>query len=130
MKTKFLFPFLLFVPVMLRAQVNYSISSDVAYVTASRSASGNITIASSYNGKPVVSIGIEAFYFCANLTSVTIPNSVTNIDGGAFTGCISLTNVVIGTNVANIGNDVFSDCTNLTNMTIPQQRDEHRRLCV
>ena len=35
----------------------------------------------------MTSIGYEAFYNCKNLTSVTIPNSVTSIGSGAFAGC-------------------------------------------
>ena len=38
----------------------------------------------------VTQIGGEAFSGCTGLTSIEIPNSVTQIDGGAFSGCISL----------------------------------------
>ena len=43
-----------------------------------------------YNGLnyDVTKIGSNAFYFCSDLTSVTIPNSVTNIGNSAFIGCI------------------------------------------
>jgi len=36
----------------------------------------------------VTSIGDEAFRDCSDLTSVTIPNSVTSIEYRAFDGCI------------------------------------------
>jgi hypothetical protein len=36
----------------------------------------------------VTIIGIDAFFCCSGLTSVTIPNSVTSIGEGAFKGCI------------------------------------------
>lgn len=36
----------------------------------------------------VTSIGYGAFWFCSDLTSVTIPNSVTSIGDLAFYGCI------------------------------------------
>lgn len=36
----------------------------------------------------VTSIGDAAFFFCSDLTSVTIPNSVTTIGNEAFRNCI------------------------------------------
>ena len=48
------------------AQINYAISGNTAYVTDSPNASGDIVIASTYNGFPVTSIGIRAFAECAN----------------------------------------------------------------
>jgi len=63
-----------------------------------------------------------AFNDCKSLTSVTIPNSVTNIGGnvgGAFLGCTSLTSVTIPNSVTSIRDRTFSDCTSLTSVTIP-----------
>ena len=42
----------------------------------------------------VTSIGERAFYYCSGLTSVTIPASVTSLEG-AFTSCPSLTKVIL-----------------------------------
>ena len=67
----------------------------------------------------VTSIGDFAFYFCPNLTGVTIGNSVINIGDGAFSGCGALTNVAIGNGVTTIGNDAFSFCPGLASITIP-----------
>ncbi len=60
----------------------------------------------------------EVFYECRSLTSVTIPDSVTSIEG-AFYGCTSLTSVTIPDNVTSIGKETFSGCTSLTSVTIP-----------
>ena len=115
----------LLVAVPVTAQVNYAVSGSTAYVTRSPNASGDIVIASTYNGYPVTSIASEAFSLCTNLTSVTIPESVTRIGnnlnsiGGAFEGCTSLTNVIIGNSVINIGFSAFFGCTSLNRMTIP-----------
>ena len=70
-------------------------------------------------GVDVRYIGTGAFYKCTNLTSVTIPDSVTGIRNSAFSGCTGLTDVTIPNSVTDIGNFAFSDCTGLTSITIP-----------
>ena len=45
---------------------------------------GNVSIPSTIQGLPVVSIGDYAFANCSKITSVIIPNSVTTIENGAF----------------------------------------------
>jgi hypothetical protein len=101
------------------AQVNYAVSNNTAYVTRSPNASGDIVIASTYNGYPVASIEHDAFSRCTNLTSVTIPNSVTNVGHWVFENCTSLTSVTIPNSVTSIGFSAFIRCTSLTRVTIP-----------
>ncbi len=67
----------------------------------------------------VTMIGEYAFYYCTELTSITIPNNVTNIGDFAFYNCKGLTNVVIPNSVTNIGINAFSYCSGLTGVTIP-----------
>ena len=69
----------------------------------------------------VTSIGGSSYAFQGHteLTSVTIPNSVTNIGISAFNGCTGLTSVTIGNSVTSIGNAAFKGCTGLTSVTIP-----------
>lgn len=64
----------------------------------------------------VSSIGSYAFENCSGLTSVTIPNSVSGIGEYAFHGCIGLTSVTIGTSVTSIGEFAFY-CRGLTSIT-------------
>ena len=67
----------------------------------------------------VTEIPSYAFSKCSSLTSVTIPNSVTSIGESAFWGCSGLTSVTIGNGVTNIGGHAFYNCTGLTSITIP-----------
>jgi len=58
-------------------------------------------------------------FFCSELTSITIPNSVTEIDEKAFGYCDNLNSIVIPDSVKEIGNGIFHSCENLTSVTIP-----------
>jgi hypothetical protein len=67
---------------------------------------------------PVTDIG-RVFSGNKNLTSVTIPNSVTNIVNDAFSGCTNLASITVPNGVTSIGQRAFSGCTNLASITIP-----------
>ena len=85
--------------------------------------SGNIVIPESviYNGEEyiVTTICNDAFSSCEDLTSITIPNSVTSIGSYAFGYCTSLTSITIPNGVTTIEEWSFYNCNNLTSVTIP-----------
>ncbi|MBM6938895.1 leucine-rich repeat domain-containing protein [Pseudoflavonifractor phocaeensis] len=56
----------------------------------------------------------HAFRECTALTSVVIPEGVTEIDWCAFDGCTGLTSVTIPASVTKIGWCAFHDCEHLT----------------
>ena len=67
----------------------------------------------------VTNIGDSAFDGCSGLTSIEIPNSVTSIGDNAFYDCTKLTSIEIPNSVTSIGNDAFQGCSGLTSITIP-----------
>ena len=72
-------------------------------------------------GEGVTNIGDWYFASYPNLTSVTIPASVTIIRSCAFMNCSSLASVAIAENsqMATIGGNAFKNCSNLTLFTLP-----------
>ena len=78
----------------------------------------NIVIPTTYKGGAVVGIVNDAFYANQNLTSITIPDTVTKIGARAFSNCPNLTSVMIGDGVTSIGEEAFYTCSNLTSVVI------------
>jgi TolB-like protein len=68
----------------------------------------------------VTSIRDLAFW-CARLTSVTIPSSVTYIGKETFTGNYYLTNITIPSSVTVIGDFAFANCDSLTSVTLSRR---------
>lgn len=78
------------------SMLTFTLSADgrsYAITDADANISGDVTIPSTYNGKPVTTIDSYAFANCRNLTSITIPDSVTSIGDYAFLNCTSLTSI-------------------------------------
>ena len=69
------------------------------------------------HGNKVMHIGAWAFYGCDHLTSVTIPDGVTDIGTEAFQSCIRLTSITIPKSVTRIDYKVFDNCNSITNVT-------------
>src|ERR1700722_18097288 len=117
MKTKLIRLFIalawLALPAVVQAQDAFSTNADGSIYTYSTNADGSanivayagppwvVTIPININGLTVTSIGPFAFSD-SDLTSITIPKSVTSIGQAAFDFCTSLTSVTIGNSVTNI----------------------------
>ncbi|MCL2444005.1 MAG: leucine-rich repeat domain-containing protein [Treponema sp.] len=100
-----------------------------------------IVIPAKHNGLLVTEIAESGFFYCTDLTNITIPNSITIIGDDAFRSCTSLTNITIPNSVTSIGVTAFRSsglisiiildgvisigdyafwtCSNLTSITIP-----------
>ena len=60
----------------------------------------------------------EAFKNNTEITSVTLPENVTTIEGQAFMGCTALTDIDLGS-VQLISSYAFEGCTSVDNVVIP-----------
>lgn len=94
-------------------------------------------------GTDILSLPYGAFQDCSQLTSVTIPNQITTINGSCFRSCPLLTTIDLNnvntlgdgvfrqsgiqsidlSNITNFnGNNTFYDCKSLTTITFPRTR--------
>src|SRR5579863_6400632 len=87
-----------------RGQFSVSTNSDnTITITGYSGPGGNVIIPANLNGLVVSSIGTNAFFNVTNLTSITIPDSVTSIQDYAFYYEVFLTNATLGNGVRDIG---------------------------
>ncbi len=67
----------------------------------------------------VTAIGDRAFESQATITSITIPNSISNIGSSAFFRCTGLSTITLPDSILSIGSGAFSGCTGFTSISIP-----------
>lgn len=83
-----------------------SVNKEHYVVTGYEGTSAAVVIPRSYNELPVTEIGEKAFYDCDIISSVEIPDSVSNILDKAFSECDALVTITVSDDVQ-IGKDVF-----------------------
>ena len=84
------------------------------------SSSSNPNLTSVTIPSTVTSIANAAFRQCTSLTSITIPDGVTSIEGRVFMYCSKLASVTIPDGVTSIGGNAFQNCSSFTGVTIPK----------
>lgn len=100
--------------------LNYRVNDDNVSVTVTGhvngyEATGDLIIPESVNYEgndyTVTVIGESAFLYCFYLTNLSIPNTVTTIEGGAFAYCQGFTgDLVIPNSVTTVGYGAFQIC--------------------
>ena len=65
-------------------------------------------------------MGAQCFSGCPNLTSVTLPDTLTAIHESAFSSCKALTAIAFPDSLTSIGTMSFAMCKKLTDLSIPQ----------
>ncbi len=80
---------------------------------------GEVIIPDKIGGIDVIAIGEQVFSHCYSLTSVIIPDSITNIGLAAFAYCSGLTSINIPEGITIISESAFASCSKLTSIIIP-----------
>ena len=70
------------------------------------------------NYLPVVAVSNYAFFDCANLVSISLPNTIKQIGANAFYKCTGLTSITLPTSLNRLFRNAFSGCSNIINLTI------------
>ena len=112
--------------------IYYNFSGDEAEVTYQKVGENQIPM-SDYSGSIVIPesvvykeksykvtrIGLQAFFCCEDVISITIPKSVNVIRHYAFAGCSGLTSIIIPEGVKKFEEAAFEGCVNLISIDLP-----------
>ena len=79
---------------------------------------GDIVVPSTHNGLPVTRVKKEGFRL-TKIESITLPDSIVEIEESAFAECYDLTEVSLGKGVTTIGDSAFSDSRDIEEIIIP-----------
>ena len=93
-------------------------------VTRVGTAKGDIEIEDTYRGKPVTSIGTQAFRGSGNITSVKLGKYIKSIGDKAFYNCSNLVSVELPEGLESIGEGAFQSCRLLKSIVIPDSVTE------
>ncbi|MBQ7003136.1 MAG: leucine-rich repeat protein [Oscillospiraceae bacterium] len=107
-------------------QLYYRVYSDHVAITGYESVYGeddtvitDVIIPETIDDLPVTEIEEWAFSYEDEITSVSLPSTLTKIGDGAFLFCSGITSVEIPSSVTTIGDDAFNMCTSVPAFTIP-----------
>lgn len=72
----------------------------------------------------ITSIEYRTFHSCHNLTSITLPETITDIGESNFYGCDSLKTIKIPHRVKTIKSSTFNNCTSLETIELPSHLEK------
>ena len=92
-----------------KIQIPPSVVSIESYAFTGDSALKEVTFG---DGSTLSELGARAFYQCASLVNIQLPNSIKRLSGFPFDGCASLTSIELPASLDRVGS-VFKDCAAL-----------------
>ncbi len=78
-----------------------------------------VVIPAEYDSLPVTAIANNAFEDKSEITSITVPESITSVGDECFRGCTGLTSLSLPSSVTYIGESAFYGCSGLTSLYVP-----------
>ena len=66
---------------------------------------------------PCSELGNFAFYECASLYEISLPEGLQTVGIRAFSGCVALRNITLPRSLKRVGEDAFAGCTVLSSVT-------------
>lgn len=140
---KFLFLLIVWLPLTANAQTKkvevdgiwYNITPKSQWAEVTRESwkqyyVGNVTIPEEFeyegNLYTVIRIGVDAFSYSTDMTSVSIPKSVTTIMEDAFRYCKGLTSITIPSTIETIAVTAFSGCSGISRVNYPDHETMYR----
>ena len=99
-----------------KENTNDPIDPNYVMVTSYSGNESDVIIPSTLGGKPVKAIHHMIW---GDITSVTLPDTVTEINSGAFAGYKNLNRIVFSKNLEKIGYRAFASCSGLESVELP-----------
>ena len=112
---------MLCVPVMAEEESVWNFDADNYKVDGYTGAGGDVVVPDTIQGCPVQIIGTGAFQSSADITSLTLPETVKLLEGSVGSWCDSLTGISLPQSLLVIGDGCFSSEAALEQVTIPSQ---------
>lgn len=93
-------------------------NGEVTITRCDPNTTGDLIIPDTLGGMPVTAIGERAFYYCSEITSVTMGEDIKSIGKGAFAYCGALSQVFLPSEITEIADETFYMCFNLSQASL------------
>ena len=90
------------------------------FITGYTGESADLVVPDTVDGTPVLGIAAAAFQNRWDIDTVTLPDTVQEIEESAFSHCGNLSAITFGAGLRAIGSRAFENCTHLRTLSLPE----------